>query len=352
MNIQRWVTLGIGLLLALLAIGLLLPAIQSSREEARRMNSLNNLKQMGEALLSYHKTEKCLPPGGIIGEGETPLRGWMTQILPHTKSSALNKKMKPDEAWNSPGSWPWYQVPISEFRIPGEQINFTVEGYSLTQYLGNPHLLYRNSNVTFDQMENGTAHTWVAGEVAGNYQPWAYTFNWRPLGTKLCEGVNSYGHPPWSGGHLLFADGKVSFFSDQTSDVILKKFAAAPPVPTEEQMAVPDKVFETGDFHWKFFELHTDPQADLVYRVKTLETLEQSPVLAQVFSSPPQVDEKEAAKPAAKQKPRPDPQLLFSIDSGTDIPAAVKESPLADVSTPEQLEANIKLLQSIQKQMQ
>jgi prepilin-type N-terminal cleavage/methylation domain-containing protein/prepilin-type processing-associated H-X9-DG protein len=75
-------------------IALLLPAVQAAREAARRIQCVNNLKQMGIALHSYHSANDTFPIGYVSWmnanmELTSPGWGWGTLLLPQMEQSAL-----------------------------------------------------------------------------------------------------------------------------------------------------------------------------------------------------------------------------------------------------------------------
>ena len=81
-------------------VALLLPAVQSAREAARRQTCLNNLKQQALALHNYHDTWQILPCG-LLGAapGLSPTDdgfGWACMILPFLEQKALFDQINPN----------------------------------------------------------------------------------------------------------------------------------------------------------------------------------------------------------------------------------------------------------------
>ncbi|CAD73856.1 MAG TPA: prepilin-type cleavage/methylation domain-containing protein [Rhodopirellula baltica] len=71
-------------------VGLLLPAVQSAREAARRMQCSNNMRQLALACHNYESSYKQFPASAdnrdFVGVGRTWIRG----ILPYVEQSALD----------------------------------------------------------------------------------------------------------------------------------------------------------------------------------------------------------------------------------------------------------------------
>jgi prepilin-type processing-associated H-X9-DG protein len=71
-------------------VGLLLPAVQSAREAARRMSCGNNLRQFGIAMLNYESGLGHFPPTDVRVSGTTGL-GWSlhSRLLPYAEEAGL-----------------------------------------------------------------------------------------------------------------------------------------------------------------------------------------------------------------------------------------------------------------------
>ena len=83
-------------------IALLLPAVQAAREAARRMQCVNNLKQIGLAIHNYISYCNVLPPGRVNSHitGQGNCWGAYAEILPQLDQQSLfstfNFNLPPD----------------------------------------------------------------------------------------------------------------------------------------------------------------------------------------------------------------------------------------------------------------
>jgi len=82
--------------------GLLLPAIQQSREAARRLHCQNNLRQFGQALHGFEAARYSFPAGH---DGFQQLdHSWCTAILPYLDETDLYQRYDYSLAWNAGGN--------------------------------------------------------------------------------------------------------------------------------------------------------------------------------------------------------------------------------------------------------
>jgi prepilin-type N-terminal cleavage/methylation domain-containing protein/prepilin-type processing-associated H-X9-DG protein len=93
-------------------VALLLPAVQSAREAARRMSCTNKLKQIALAVHNFHDSQKTFPAGNVVRQGPPSNKydhyeTWTITILPYLEQTALNQLWNP----NIPNVMPDAQSP-------------------------------------------------------------------------------------------------------------------------------------------------------------------------------------------------------------------------------------------------
>jgi len=185
-------------------IALLLPAVQSAREAARRMQCTNNLKQLGLALHNYHDSFKCFPPGYVFhaegksgnGGGNSCQWGWNVFLFPYMEQKPLQDALRPNDwrlqeflqgsNWNNGGrelaqtSIETLVCPSANNPLLNTERKITGGGGQRTcatsNYVGNRGLrnsvraddgggvLFGNSEVKFADITDGTSNVIGAGE--------------------------------------------------------------------------------------------------------------------------------------------------------------------------------------------
>ncbi len=76
-------------------IALLLPAVQASREAARKMACASNLKQIGLAMHAHHDARRAFPAGFSHFWAAEPCWGWGVFLLPYMEQTTLFDILNP-----------------------------------------------------------------------------------------------------------------------------------------------------------------------------------------------------------------------------------------------------------------
>jgi prepilin-type N-terminal cleavage/methylation domain-containing protein/prepilin-type processing-associated H-X9-DG protein len=248
-------------------VGLLLPAVNSARESARRLSCANNCRQMGLGVLAYEATLGRYPAGRAAYSPDpvaSPpgLHGWSSFILEFIEQKAVFSRIDYRSHWNAPGGnetaaatlIPTYVCPSSRTTFPGKQDYAGILG-SAVRLSTAPRLppdwqqggvLYATSArgatrpATVRMVTDGLSKTLLVTEAVDRlYVPptqrssasdsqiggsqWASGYSCVYLGAKQ---VNTPGKAGFRGPHpggiqTLFADGHVAFIADATAADVL-----------------------------------------------------------------------------------------------------------------------------------
>ena len=91
---------------------------------------VNNLEQIGLALINYNDVFIHFPAEYISDASGTPLLSWRVAILPFLGFDALFNQFHLNEAWNSPNNLPLLQQMPDIYRSPLDPANSTTTRYA------------------------------------------------------------------------------------------------------------------------------------------------------------------------------------------------------------------------------
>lgn len=232
----RWAVAVVASIFLLFAAGISLVAIVhqcawllTSREPASIQtlrgdsgDSPNNLRQIGQALRNYHDAYQEGPPGGSFTPQGEMLHGWETYSLVYLgyQGGEIDFKLP----WNHPRNAKYFRCVLGEFINPGlpSPPLFDNQGFGLSHYAANVHMLGPNKNLRLSDVTEGTANTLLVGEVNAAFQPWGHPVNWRDPVVGINRSPRGFGGPPFAGGaYFGMADGSVRFVGERIDANVL-----------------------------------------------------------------------------------------------------------------------------------
>ncbi|MFM8634372.1 MAG: DUF1559 domain-containing protein [Planctomycetia bacterium] len=152
-------------------IGLLLPAVQATRESARRASCSSKLRQLGIGLLAHESTHRTFPAGYVSEAGRTPVdpdtldrppgTGWGLLIAPFIEEGRVAIDYRSDLGIQDPANRGIVATSLPVFRCPSDSGPW--DPFAVLDQSGAPH----SSGATLGRS------SYVGN--AGHDEPWSQT---------------------------------------------------------------------------------------------------------------------------------------------------------------------------------
>jgi hypothetical protein len=200
--------------------------VASFRQRGDRGGHVNNLKQIGLAIHSYHDANKRLPPAAFSslknGDGK-PLLSWRVAILPYLDQQALYQQFDLDQPWDHPTNKKLIAKMPAVYMMPGVDAK---EGMTHYRTLVGPDTMLQPilgpngrlvTRYTLGNLPDGTSNTIMIVEAK---EPTIWTkpddLPYNPNGPLPKFGV----YP--DGFHVLMGDASVRFLRSTISEQTLR----------------------------------------------------------------------------------------------------------------------------------
>lgn len=198
-------------------ISLLLPAVQSAREAARRMQCSSNMKQIGLALHNYQGAHGRFPVGSNLSNFISPFVGALPFLEQANNYRQWDFSLSYSDPFNAEVAGqrvdlflcPSMTIPREVPLLPAGEVGGPAS-YLLCEGTDDfmpaadgmfgldwPMFGYRNPNLSFRDVTDGTSNTILAGETVYNYRGYVWP-SWTPGGFA---GTPRHGTARWAVGY-------------------------------------------------------------------------------------------------------------------------------------------------------
>ena len=157
-------------------VSLLLPAVQSARDAARRTVCKNQLHQLALAMHNYYDVHGFFPAGAYVMGPSFPMQsgwGWGAMLLPFIEQNAIYTQINFGAGTATGGNLALIGRSIPAFRCPSELGNDVIkvtpigeQPYQLASgnYCGSEGILTSMTCTRIAQITDGTSQTLLIGE--------------------------------------------------------------------------------------------------------------------------------------------------------------------------------------------
>ncbi len=245
-------------------MGLALPAVQSTRESARRMQCQHHLRQLGLALHNYHDSHLYFPAGSYIMGPVYPMQsgwGWGAMILPGIDQSPIYSSIDFGQGTAVGSNLTVIGQSLAIWRCPSEisseRLQITPWSYpqfnlASGNYCGVESILREMSHCQMANITDGVSQTLFLGErrvQPGDDGGLVFTSAWcgqvafvdeyeyrsiPHLPTSRLFTINQsatnplcFGSRHIGGANFVFGDGSVRFLSQSLDAAVLEALGTA-----------------------------------------------------------------------------------------------------------------------------
>ena len=154
-------------------VEVLAKAARTARDNARRSQSMNHLKQIGLAMHNYHDAHKSFPAAATYDAQGRPLLSWRVHLLPYLCLDSLYKQFRLDEPWDSPHNRKLIQRMPAEYRSPASQRK--EQGYTSYLVPAGKETVFPpgGKGTSMKEIKDGSSNTVMVVEVDDEHaMPW------------------------------------------------------------------------------------------------------------------------------------------------------------------------------------